>query len=87
MYKSIGIKDLEKSFKEKPSENPIFLCSRSLFITIFVFFVGNKVEDFNYTNVGSKNDKKKYRDYLVKTLNHMIRIWNIGGFISSSIFL
>lgn len=86
LYKSIGIKDLEKSFKEKPSENPIFLCSRSLFITIFVFFVGNKVEDFNYTNVGSKNDKKKYRDYLVKTLTHMIRIWNIGGFISSSIF-
>ena len=62
--KYCGIKDLEKSFAEKPSENPIFLC-RSLFITIFIFFIGNKVQDFSYTNRGQKTIKK-YKDYLIK---------------------
>lgn len=85
LYKSIGIKDLEVSFKKTPSENPIYICSRSYFITIFIFFVGNKVKDFNYINSGSEIDKIKYKDYLIKMLAFMQKIWNVGGFISSNV--
>jgi hypothetical protein len=87
-YRSAGINDLIESFSKIKSENDIFTLERGLLVEIFNYFTGEGViSDFNYKKEGSINNKIKYRFFINKVFELIKKDWNLGGIITSGIFM
>tara|TARA_B100000795_G_scaffold79174_2_gene56729 strand:- start:722 stop:2056 length:1335 start_codon:yes stop_codon:yes gene_type:complete len=84
-YKSIGYDDLISTFNASPSNHEIFSLERSFLVKVFVFFVGNKVEDFNYLIKGTGKQKFKYKIFVKNVFLYMKLYWRLGGFITSTV--
>ncbi|MDA7770144.1 hypothetical protein N8925_02420 [Candidatus Pelagibacter sp.] len=84
-YKSIGYDDLISSFTASPSNHEIFSLERNFLVEVFIYFLGNKVDDFNYLIKGTENKKKNYKQFVKKVFSHMKSFWGLGGFITSTV--
>lgn len=85
-YKSIGINDIKSAFNSYPSNYPIFFCESIYLLEVFDHFVSNQVKDHHYKIKNTEDGKKDYRNFMRKTFQFIKKNWNLGGFISASIF-
>ena len=85
-YKSIGYDDLISTFNSSPSNNLIFSLERRFVVEIFVYFVGTEIADFNYLVKRSEESKIKYQKFIKKVFKFLKIYWNLGGFITSTVY-
>ena len=85
-YKSIGYDDLISTFSSTPSNSLIFSLERRFVVEIFLYFVGTEVADFNYLIKGSEDNKLKYQRFIKKVFKFLKIYWNLGGFITSTVY-
>lgn len=85
-YKSIGIDDITSAFNSIPSDYPIYFCESIYILEVFNYFVSNRVKDYDYIKKNSSLGKKKYKIFMKEVFSNLKGYWNLGGFMSSSIF-
>ena len=85
-YKSIGINDINSAFNTTPSNYPIYFCESIYILEVFNYFVTTNVKDYDYIKKNSSQGKKKYKIFMKEVFSNLKSSWNLGGFMSSSIF-